>query len=464
VRDRFQLPLSDEQVATLKFYRPPDNSPEMQYLRERRQTLGGSLPARRSGTQRLSAPSLENYAQFALKPAGKAMSTTMAVVRLLSALLKDQAIGPRIVPIVADEGRTFGMANLFRQIGIYAPQGQLYHPEDADSLLAYREKRDGQLLEEGITEAGALSSWVAAATAYSAHDLPLLPFYIFYSMFGFQRVGDLIWAAADQRARGFLIGATVGRTTLGGEGLQHQDGTSHLIASTIPNCRAYDPAFAGELAVILDHGCRQMVQEGNDVFYYLTVMNENYSQPNLPAEKHEDVIKGMYAFAKTRPEETSGHVHLLGSSAILREVIAVAERLAAEWKVASDLWSVTSFSEVAREARETERYNRLHPTQSRRESHVARCLQEPFPVIAATDYVTAYPQLISAYIRQPFIALGTDGFGRSDTRSALRRFFEVDRHHIVVAALYALPEKHPMVGTAIERYGIDPESSPPWIQ
>jgi pyruvate dehydrogenase E1 component len=389
-------------------------------------------------------------------------------VRLVSALLKDKALGPRIVPIVADEARTFGMANLFRQIGIYAPQGQLYDPEDAESLLAYRERRDGQLLEEGITEAGALSSWVAAATAYSVHDLPLLPFYIFYSMFGFQRVGDLIWAAADQRARGFLIGATAGRTTLGGEGLQHQDGTSHVIAATVPNCRAYDPAFAGELAVILDRGAREMVEEGRDVFYYITVMNENYSQPNLPAEAHEDVIKGMYAFARHRPAEACGRVHLLGSGAIFREVIAAAELLAADWQVASDVWSVTSFSELARDARETERYNRLHPGLAVRKSHVAGCLAEPFPVIAATDYVVAYPQLIGSYLRQPFTALGTDGFGRSDTRSALRRFFEVDRYQIVVGALHALADggqvARSVVGAAIARYGIEVDGPPPWVQ
>ena len=468
VRDRFQLPLSDAQVENVEFFRPAADSAEMQYLRERRQALGGFLPSRRRSSQRLSVPALETYAPFALRPDGKAMSTTMVVVRLLSALLKDKALGPRIVPIVADEARTFGMASLFRQIGIYAPQGQLYDPEDAESLLSYRERRDGQLLEEGITEAGALSSWVAAATAYSVHDLPLLPFYIFYSMFGFQRVGDLIWAAADQRARGFLIGATAGRTTLGGEGLQHQDGTSHVIAATIANCRAYDPAFAGELAVILDAGARAMVEEGSDVFYYITVMNENYSQPNLPVDAREDVIKGMYAFAQHRPAKACGRAHLLGSGAILREVIAAGELLATDWQVASDVWSVTSFSELARDARETQRYNRLHPGAAARRSHVAGCLAGPFPVIATTDYVVAYPQLIGAYVRQSFTALGTDGFGRSDTRSALRRFFEVDRFHIVVAALHALADEgavaRSVVTAAIARYGIDADGPPPWVQ
>jgi pyruvate dehydrogenase E1 component len=468
VRERFQLPLTDAQVENLEFYRPSTDSPELRYLRERRQALGGFLPARKSGIRRLTIPTLETYAQFALQTGGKAMSTTMAVVRLLSNLLKDSVLGPRIVPIVADEARTFGMAGLFRQIGIYAPQGQLYDPEDTESLMAYKERRDGQLLEEGITEAGALSSWIAAATAYSVHDLPLLPFYIFYSMFGFQRVGDLIWAAADQRARGFLIGATSGRTTLGGEGLQHQDGTSHVIAATVPNCRAYDPAFASELAVILDHGARQMTDEGHDVFYYITVMNENYSQPDLSLEQREAVIRGMYLFAQHRPEATTTSVHLLGSGAILREIIAAGELLAADWRIASDIWSVTSFSELARDARDTARHNRLHPEASPRTSYVATCLKDPSPIVAASDYVVAYPQLISAYVRQPFVALGTDGFGRSDTRATLRRFFEVDRHHIAVSALHALAKEDSIassiVSTAMIRYGIDPNSPPPWMQ
>ena len=334
--------------------------------------------------------------------------------------------------------------------------------------MSYRERRDGQLLEEGITEAGALSSWVAATTAYSVHGVALLPFYIFYSMFGFQRVGDLIWAAADQRARGFLIGATSGRTTLGGEGLQHQDGTSHVIAATVPNCRAYDPAFAGELAVILDHGARQMTEEGLDVFYYITVMNENYSQPDLSREQYEAVIKGMYRFAHHTPDASAASVQLLGSGAIVREVIAAGELLATDWQISSTVWSVTSFSELARDARETDRYNRLHPEAAPRVSHVATCLSDTAPIIAATDYVVGYPQLISAYVRQPFVALGTDGFGRSDTRAALCRFFEVDRHHIVVAALHALAQDgsvaRSVVSAAITRYGIEPDDPPPWMQ
>lgn len=464
IRDRFRLPLTDEQIAHLEFYRPADDSPEMKYLKARRQALGGSMPARRTQSQIVTVPPLAQYAKFALEAEGKEMSTTMAIVRLFSALLKDQTLGPRIVPIVADEARTFGMATLFRQIGIYSPRGQLYTPEDENTLLVYREKRDGQLLEEGITEAGALSSWVAAATSYSVHDLPLLPFYIFYSMFGFQRVGDLIWAAADQRSRGFLIGATAGRTTLGGEGLQHQDGTSHVVAATVPNCRAYDPAFAGELAVILDDGARQMLEQRQDVFYYITVMNESYAQPTLPEAARSDVIKGMYLF--TEREGSTGEVHLLGSGAIFREVLAASELLQSQWDIGSTVWSVTSFSELSRDAREVARWNRFHPDEERRMSHVERCLSDPFPAIAASDYVAAYPQLIASHVRNRFVALGTDGFGRSDARGALRRFFEVDRHHIVVASLAAVAEEGSIpranVKQAIERYGLTAETDAPW--
>jgi len=394
------------------------------------------------------------------------MSTTMAVVRLMSALLKDKALGPRIAPIVADEARTFGMANLFRQVGIYSPMGQTYEPEDAGSMLYYREARDGQLLEEGITEAGALSSWTAAATSYSVHGQPMLPFYIYYSMFGFQRVGDLIWAAADQRSRGFLIGATAGRTTLGGEGLQHQDGSSHVVAATIPNCRAYDPAFAGELAVIVDHGMRQMMERQVDEFYYVTVTNENYAQPSLPEGVESQVIRGMYLFARNESGADRGIVRLLGSGAILREVVAAGELLAGDWNIGSEIFSVTSFSELARDARDVERWNRLHPGQPVRSSHVEQLLHGEAPVIAATDYVRAYPQLIAPYVRGRFVALGTDGFGRSDTRSALRNFFEVDRHHVVIAALESLVRQgkltHEVLIDAIERYDIDAERAPPW--
>ena len=333
-------------------------------------------------------------------------------------------------------------------------------------FLYYKESRDGQILEEGITEAGALSSWVAAATSYSVHGMPMLPFYIYYSMFGFQRVGDLIWAAADQRARGFLIGATAGRTTLSGEGLQHQDGSSQLIAATIPNCRAYDPAFACELAVILDHGARQMIERQEDVFYYLTVMNENYAQPSLPAGAEGDIIRGMYRCGGHAVADAAGKVRLIGSGAILREVIAAGELLARDWQVENEMWSVTSFSELAREAREVERWNRLHPEQEMKLSHVERCLPGTSPVIAASDYVRAYPQLIASYVAGRFVALGTDGFGRSDTRSTLRRFFEIDRQHFVIAALCVLQQQEAVsrktVAAAIERYGVDAEVLPPW--
>ena len=468
-RDRFRLPLTDDDVAQLRFVRPPAQSGEIEYLLERRRELGGGLPQRRTVSASIQFPAMHAYAAFALDTCGKQMSTTMALVRLLSALLRDAALAARIVPIVADEARTFGMASLFRQIGIYSPLGQLYQPEDAQSLLAYRESRDGQLLEEGITEAGALSTWVAAATAYSTHGYATLPCYIFYSMFGFQRVGDLIWAAADQRARGFLIGATAGRTTLGGEGLQHQDGSSHLMAALVPNCRAYDPAFAYELALIVDHGSRQMLEHGEDVFYYITVMNENYPQPSAPPGVETGVIRGMYRLTEP-PDGSAVAVRLIASGAILREAIAAAELLAVEWGVASEVWSVTSFSELARDARAAERWNRLHPVDPPRVSYIEECLPGPRPVVAVTDYVRALPQMVASYLRAPFIALGTDGFGRSDTRAALRRFFEVDRHHIVIAALQALARAEQgagsvdaaMVARAIERYAVSPDVGASW--
>jgi pyruvate dehydrogenase E1 component len=465
-RDRFALPLTDADVEAMRFYRPPDDSREMQYLRERRAALGGALPARRREAAAVAVPRLADYAQFALRADGHEMSTTTAVVRLLGNLLKDRSLGPRIVPIVADEARTFGMANLFRQVGIYSPVGQLYSPEDAASLLYYRETTDGQLLEEGITEAGAVSSWTAAATAYSAHGVAMLPFYIYYSMFGFQRVGDLIWAAADQRARGFLIGATAGRTTLAGEGLQHQDGSSHVAAATVPNCRAYDPAFAYEVAVIVDHGARQMIERQDDVFYYVTVGNENYAHPSMPDGIDADIVKGMYRLGTRDFGGARGRVRLLGSGAILREAIAAAQMLADDWRVSSELWSVTSFAELARDARDVERDNRLHPTRERRRSHVAACLDGDAPIVAATDYVRAYPQLIASYVRAPMTALGTDGFGRSDTRAELRRFFEVSRRDIVLAALDALAKggtiEPGVVAEAIARYEVDASSASPW--
>jgi pyruvate dehydrogenase E1 component len=465
-RDRFNLPISDDMVSGLQFYKPPFDGPEMTYLRARRAALGGCLPTRQRAAEPVPVPGIDVYARFAVEAAGKEMSSTMAMVRMLGSLLRDKTLGPRIVPIVADEARTFGMASLFRQIGIYSPVGQLYEPEDSKSMLSYHEARSGQLLEEGINEAGALSSWVSAATSYSVHGLPMLPFYIYYSMFGFQRVGDLIWAAADQRVRGFLLGATAGRTTLGGEGLQHQDGTSHIVAATVPNCRAFDPCYSYELAVIVDHGMRAMMETQLDEFYYITVMNENQAHPTMPPGIEKDIIKGMYRLGGHGAAEAGCRVRLLGSGCILPEVIAAAGLLFEDFGVASDIFSVTSFSELAREARLVERHNRHHPLEAPGRSHLSRCLPGTAPIVAATDYVRAYPELIAAHVRAPFIALGTDGFGRSDTRAALRDFFEVDRRHIAVAALSALVESghldRQIVGSAIVRYQIDAARAAPW--
>ena len=438
-RDRFALPMSDADCEALAFCKPAEDSAEIRYLQSRRRALGGPLPARRSDCAPVAAPSLEATASFALAADGKEMSTTMAFVRILGNLMKDETLGPRVVPIVADEARTFGMASLFRTVGIYAPFGQLYQPEDSGSMLYYREDKSGQILEEGITEAGALSSWTAAATSYSTHGLAMLPFYIYYSMFGFQRVGDLIWAAADQRARGFLIGATAGRTTLSGEGLQHQDGTSHLVAATVPNCKAWDPAFAGELAVIVDHGMREMLEQQKDVFYYVTAMNENVAQPSLPPEAHEGVLRGMYRF-RPSTRESSRRVQLLASGAIFGEALKAAVILEAEHGVAADLWSVTSFSELARNGVAAESAWR-HGATSVMHSYVGDQLAPTRgPIVIATDYVRAVPEQIRAFLPpgRRCVTLGTDGFGRSDTRAALRAHFEVDAAAIVEAALRAL--------------------------
>ncbi len=438
-RDRFALPMSDADCEALAFCKPADDSAELKYLHSRRRALGGLVPARRSDCPPLAVPPLEATAAFALDAAGKEMSTTMAFVRLLGNLLRDAALGPRIVPIVADEARTFGMAGLFRQVGIYAPFGQLYQPEDSGSILSYREAKSGQILEEGITEAGALSSWTAAATSYSTHGLAMLPFYIYYSMFGFQRVGDLIWAAADQRARGFLIGATAGRTTLGGEGLQHQDGSSHLVAATVPNCKAYDPATAGELAVIVDHGMREMLEQQRDVFYYVTAMNENVAQPSLPASSHAGVLRGMYRFRQA-PGDSLRRVQLLASGAMLGEAIKAADVLGAEHGVAADLWSVTSFSELARAGVAAETAWRHGGTEVVRSWVGEQLTPTRGPIVIATDYVRAVPEQIRAFLpaSRRCVTLGTDGFGRSDTRAELRRHFEVDAAAIVQAALRAL--------------------------
>jgi len=465
-RDRFKLPLTNDEVAALKFCRPAEDSAEIAYLRARREALGGYMPRRECRAPEIVAvPPIETYAQFALQAGEKEMSTTTAAVRMLGGLLKDPKLGARLVPIVADEARTFGMANLFRQVGIYSSVGQLYEPEDAGSMLYYREVRNGQLLEEGITEAGAISSWVAAATSYSAHGLAMLPVYIYYSMFGFQRVGDLIWAAADQRARGFLLGATAGRTTLGGEGLQHQDGSSHIVAASIPNCRAYDPAFAGELAVIMDFGARRMMEAQCDEFYYITVMNENYAQPSLIPGSAADIVKGMYRFGGRGDADAAKKVRLLGSGAILREVIAAADILFETFGVGSEIFSATSFSELAKDAAAVERGRRLGADAALR-SHVETCLPGNVPVIAATDYVRAYPQLIAPYVEARFVALGTDGFGRSDSRAALRRFFEVDRNSIVLAALEVLVREgtveRAVLVEAVRRFGLEHSAPAPW--
>ncbi len=442
-RNRFDLPLSDAQATALAFHKPAEDSPEMRYLRERRAALGGAMPRRETACAPVPVPPLAAYASFAVEAAGKEMSTTMAFVRLLGALLKDKALGPRLVPIVADEARTFGMANLFKQVGIYSSLGQRYAPEDIGSVLSYREARDGQILEEGISEAGAIASWTAAATSYSVHGLAMLPFYIYYSMFGFQRVGDAIWAAADQRARGFLLGATSGRTTLGGEGLQHQDGTSHLVAATIPNCKAYDPAFAGEMALIVDAGMREMLVEQRDVFYYVTLMNENYAQPDLPEAAREGVLRGAYRFGQYAPEgkvaSAAPQVTLLGSGAILTEVIRAAQALAAEG-IASEVFSVTSWSELARDGRACEQRELDGAAEPGQPWLTQQLAGGAGPVIAATDYVCALPESVRAYVpaSRRYRTLGTDGFGRSDTRAALRRFFGVDAQAIAAAARQAL--------------------------
>ncbi|HEY5897459.1 MAG TPA: alpha-ketoglutarate dehydrogenase [Burkholderiales bacterium] len=447
-RDRFAVPLSDEGVAQLRFLNPGADSAEMKYLHARRKALGGYLPVRATRSAELPVP--------ALQVAPRNQSTTMAFVQLLSQLMKDEKIGKRVVPIVADEARTFGMQTLFRQFGIYSAHGQLYEPEDHEELLYYREAKEGQILEEGITEAGAVSSWLAAATAYSVHGTPMLPFYIYYSIFGFQRIGDLIWAAADSRARGFLIGGTAGRTTLAGEGLQHQDGSSHLAASTIPNCRAYDPCFGYELAAIVEEGARRMLQRQEDVFYYVTVANENYAHAAPPAGTTEAILRGMYRLRE------GDQVQLLGSGPILREVMAAADLLEKDWAIAAGVWSVTSFTELRRDGMQAERTRRFG---GKATSWVEECLGATRgPVIAASDYVRAVADLIRPYIGgqggRAYVALGTDGFGRSDTRAALRAFFEVDAKHIVVAALAAIDRK--LAADALHRYGIDAVARPPW--
>ena len=462
-RDRFNIPVSDADLASAPFYRPPEDSPEMKYLRERTAALGGCLPRRRLRVdQALKIPDLSLFDTMLKGTDERDISTTMAFVRILAALTRDKTLGPRIVPIVPDEARTFGMEGMFRQLGIYSSVGQLYEPVDHDELMYYREDIKGQILEEGINEAGGMCSWIAAATAYSNHNLQMIPFFIFYSMFGFQRVGDLAWAAGDMQARGFLLGGTSGRTTLAGEGLQHQDGHSHLQAATIPNCRSYDPTFAYELAVIIHDGLKRMIEQQENCFYYITVMNENYVHPALPAGVEGGIVKGMYALQRT----AIAVINLLGSGAILREVIVAAELLKADFGVVANIWSVTSFNELRRDGLDCERWNLLHPEAPPRESYVARCLNTaPLPVVAATDYLKAYADQIREFVPTRFRVLGTDGFGRSDSRAKLREFFEVNRFYIVLAALKTLADEGKIasarVSEAIKKYGINPEKPNP---
>jgi pyruvate dehydrogenase E1 component len=457
-RDRFDLPLTDEQVENLSYYKPAADSPEMLYLAERRVAMGGSVPSRRRKGNELVVPELSAFENMLAATGEREISTTMAFVRILSTLVRDKQVGKYIVPIVPDEARTFGMEGMFRQLGIYSSAGQLYEPQDNDQVMFYKESKDGQILEEGINEAGAFSSWIAAATAYSVTGTQMIPFYIFYSMFGFQRIGDLAWAAGDSRARGFVLGATAGRTTLNGEGLQHEDGHSHLMSATIPNCVSYDPTFGYELAVIIQEGMRRMVQNQEDVYYYITLMNENYSHPEMPKGAEAGILKGMYSFSKSKAKGPK--VQLMGSGVILREVIAAAELLEKDWGVSPDVWSVTSFTELRREGLDAERWNMLNPEKKQKQSYVAECLNgAEGPVISSTDYMKSFADQIRNFIPQRFVSLGTDGYGRSDSREALRSFFEVDRYYVVLAALKALADEGTLPASkaaeAIKKYNID---------
>ena len=463
-RRRFNIPVSDEDVANAAFYKPADDSAELKYMRKQREKLGGFLLQKWPQSPALDTPDAGIHEKLLAGTGKRAISTTMAFVRILNILAKDKNIGKYIVPIVPDEARTFGMEGMFRQLGIYSSVGQLYEPVDIDHVMYYREDKKGQILEEGITEAGAFSSWIAAATAYKHYGVQMIPFYIFYSMFGFQRTGDLAWAAGDLRSRGFLIGGTAGRTTLAGEGLQHQDGHSHLLASTIPNCISYDPTYCYELAVIIHDGLRRMYGNNEDVYYYITVMNENYPHPAMPENSKEGILKGMYLL-----QEGDGaklRVQLLGSGTILREVLAAAELLESDFGVAADVWSVTSFNELRRDCLDVDRWNMLHPEQSAKKSYVNQCLERNgSPVIAATDYMKLYADQIRRHVPAPYVVLGTDGYGRSDTRAKLRKFFEVDRHYIVVAALKALSDEGKIpaakVTEAMMKYHIDQEKPNP---
>lgn len=457
-RDRFDLPLTDEQVENLSFYKPADESPEVKYMAERRAAMGGFVPQRRRKGNELTVPALSAFENMLTATGEREISTTMAFVRILSTLLRDKTLGKFVVPIVPDEARTFGMEGMFRQLGIYSHLGQLYEPMDSDQVMYYKESKDGQILEEGINEAGSFSSWIAAATSYSVTGVQMIPFYIFYSMFGFQRIGDLAWAAGDSRARGFLLGATAGRTTLNGEGLQHEDGHSHLMSATIPNCVSYDPTFSYELAVIIQEGLRRMVQNQEDVYYYITLMNENYSHPALPAGAEQGILKGLYSFSKSKAKGEK--VQLMGSGVILREVIAAAELLEKDWGISADVWSATSFTELRREGLDCERWNMLNPEKPQRLNYVAESLKDAKgPVIASTDYMKSFAEQIQRFVPNKFVALGTDGYGRSDSREALRDFFEVDARYITVAALKALSDEGKLpaakVAEAVKKYNLD---------
>lgn len=465
-RDRFNVPIPDDELEEVPFYHPGGDSPEIKYLHERRSKLGGYLPARRPHSDSLDIPPLSDFEPLLKATGDREISTTMAFVRALNILLKNKSLKDRVVPIIPDEARTFGMEGLFRQIGIYSSSGQLYEPVDSDQIMYYREDKKGQILEEGINEAGAMSSWMAAATSYSSNNLPMIPFYVYYSMFGFQRIGDLAWAAGDMQARGFLIGATSGRTTLNGEGLQHQDGHSHMISATIPNCISYDPTYAHEVAVIIREGMRRMYRDQENVFYYITTLNENYPHPEMPEGSEEGIIKGMYLLHENKSRKKAPRVQLMGSGSILREVEYAAELLEKDFGVLSDVWSVTSFTELRREGMAVERENMLNPTKKPKQSYIEQCLaKQKGPVIASTDHMKSYADQIRNFVPQKFTVLGTDGFGRSDSRENLRRFFEVDRYYIVLAALKTLADQGDIdvkeVTKAIKRYNIDTDKADP---
>lgn len=468
-RDQFKLPISDEDIADVPYLTFDEGSQEREYLQAQRYALGGYVPARRQKAASLPTPDMSAFdALLKGTGEGRKMSTTMAFVRFLSVLLKDKALGKRVVPIVPDESRTFGMEGLFRQIGIWNQDGQRYEPEDSGQLMFYRESETGQILQEGINEAGGMSDWIAAATSYSTHGETMIPFFVFYSMFGFQRVGDLVWAAGDMRSRGFLLGGTAGRTTLNGEGLQHQDGHSLLWASSVANCISYDPTFSYELAVIMQDGLRRMVTEQEDVFYYVTLMNENYEHPPMPDREDvaQDIIRGLYLFRRSSAASAMPRVQLIGAGTIFNEVIAAASLLEADWSVAADLWSAPGITELAREGRDVKRWNLLHPTEIQRVSHVERLLSgAQGPVIASTDYVRTLTEQLREFVPQRFVVLGTDGFGRSDTREKLRDFFEIDRYWITVSALKGLADEGTIeasvVADAIRKYGLDPSKPNP---